>query len=104
MYYTYMLRCADNSIYTGITTDLSRRLEEHKSKSTKCAKYTLKHPAIKFEAAWESQTRSAASKLEYNLKKLTKQQKEALIENKRDLLMTFGEKINCDEYEKIEIK
>ena len=101
MYYTYMLRCADNSIYTGITTDLARRLEEHKSKSQKCAKYTLNHSAIKFEAAWKSETRSAASKLEYNLKKLTKLQKEALIENKRDLLMTFGKKINCDEYEKL---
>ena len=104
MYYTYMLRCEDNSLYTGITTDLERRLEEHKSKSQKCAKYTLNHSAIKFEAAWESQTRSAASKLEYNLKKLTKLQKEELIENKRDLLMTFGEKINCEEYTKIEIK
>lgn len=104
MYYTYMLRCADNSIYTGITTDLERRLSEHKSKSVKCAKYTLKHSAIKFEAAWESQTRSAASKLEYNLKKLTKTQKEALIENKRDLLTIFGEKINCDEYTRVEIK
>ena len=104
MYYTYMLRCEDNSLYTGITTDLARRLEEHKSKSTKCAKYTLKHPAIKFEVAWESQTRSVASKLEYNLKKLTKPQKEALIENKRDLLTIFGEKINCDEYTRVKIK
>ena len=104
MYYTYMLRCEDNSLYTGITTDLARRLEEHKSKSRKCAKYTLKHPAIKFEVAWESQTRSVASKLEYNLKKLTKPQKEALIENKRDLLTIFGEKINCDEYTRVEIK
>lgn len=104
MYYTYMLRCADNSIYTGITTDLERRLEEHKTKSQKCAKYTLNHSAIKFEAAWKSETRSVASKLEYNLKKLTKLQKESLIENTRDLLMIFGEKINCDEYTRVEIK
>jgi len=68
MYYTYMLRCEDNSIYTGITTDLKRRLEEHRSKSIKCAKYTLTHSAMQFEAAWESNSRSLASKLEYNLK------------------------------------
>ena len=104
MYYTYMLRCADNSIYTGITTDLERRLEEHKSKSQKCAKYTLNHSAIKFEASWKSKTRSAASKLEYNLKKLTKIQKEVLIENKSNLSMIFEEKLNCEEYTKIEIK
>ncbi|MBQ3573901.1 MAG: GIY-YIG nuclease family protein, partial [Clostridia bacterium] len=38
MYYVYMMRCSDNSLYTGITTDLERRFEEHKSK--KGAKYT----------------------------------------------------------------
>ncbi len=32
MYYTYMLRCQDNSIYTGITTDLERRMKEHFSR------------------------------------------------------------------------
>ena len=46
MYYTYMLRCNDNSIYTGITTDLSRRFLEHTSQDTKCAKYTLSHKAF----------------------------------------------------------
>lgn len=103
MYYTYMLRCEDNSLYTGITTDLARRLEEHKSKSQKCAKYTLNHSAIKFEAAWKSETRSAASKLEYNLKKLTKIQKEAIIKNLSNIELVLKNKINSDEYIKIEI-
>ena len=98
-----MLRCEDNSLYTGITTDLARRLEEHKSKSQKCAKYTLNHSAIKFEAAWESKTRSAASKLEYNLKKLTKIQKEAIIKNLSNIELVLKNKINSDEYIKIEI-
>ncbi len=35
MYYTYILRCEDNSLYTGITTDVKRRLEEHKTQSKK---------------------------------------------------------------------
>ena len=103
MYYTYMLRCKDNSIYTGMTTDLERRLEEHKSKNEKCAKYTLNHTAVKFEAAWESSTRSAASKLEYNLKKLTKAQKESLIENTINLNVLFDEKLNCEEYKRIKL-
>lgn len=47
MYYIYMLRCEDNSIYTGITTDINRRMKEHFSKNKKCAKYTLKHTAKK---------------------------------------------------------
>ena len=104
MYYTYMLRCEDNSLYTGITTNLERRLSEHRAKSEKCAKYTLNHTALKFEVAWESSTRSLASKLEYNLKKLTKAQKESIINNKSNLSVIFEEKLNCEEYTKIEIK
>ena len=53
MYYTYMIRCEDNSIYTGITTDLNRRMEEHFTKTEKCAKYTFRHDAKKLERAWE---------------------------------------------------
>lgn len=41
MYYTYILRCKDNSLYTGITTNIKRRLKEHKEKGEKAAKYTL---------------------------------------------------------------
>lgn len=54
MYYIYMLRCADNSIYTGITTNLQRRIEEHITKSKKCAKYTMRHTAVKLEQAWQT--------------------------------------------------
>ena len=49
MYYIYMLRCKDNSIYTGITTDISRRMKEHFNKEKRCAKYTLTHSAKKLE-------------------------------------------------------
>ncbi len=97
MYYTYMLRCADNSIYTGITTDIERRLAEHMSKGDKCAKYTCHHPAVKMEAAWESADRSAASKLEYHIKTLSKAQKEELIRHKRLELFLSG-KIETEQY------
>ena len=40
-----MLRCEDNSIYTGITTDLDRSMKEHFGKDNKCAKYTRHHTA-----------------------------------------------------------
>lgn len=46
MYYTYMLRCSDNSIYTGMTNNLEKRLSEHLSKSKQGAKYTKSHNAI----------------------------------------------------------
>ena len=72
MYYVYMLRCKDNTIYTGITVDINRRMEEHFSKNNKCAKYTFTHIAKKLEIVWETENKSLASKLEYAIKKLTK--------------------------------
>jgi putative endonuclease len=67
-----MLRCEDNSIYTGITTDLEKRMKEHFSKDKNCAKYTLRHSAKKLEAVWKSENRVLASKLEYHIKRLSK--------------------------------
>ncbi|MBE5821835.1 MAG: GIY-YIG nuclease family protein [Clostridiales bacterium] len=81
MYYVYMLRCEDNSIYTGITTDINRRFEEHLSKEEKCAKYTLTHNVKKIENVWETENRILASKLEYRIKKLKKEQKESLLKS-----------------------
>ena len=97
MYYTYMLRCEDNSIYTGITTNVERRMEEHFSQGEKCAKYTLRHHAKKLECVWESESRILASKLEYHLKTLTKTQKEELLKN-RDLGLYLKEKIDVNNY------
>ncbi len=77
MYYTYMLRCEDNSIYTGMTNDLNKRIEKHFSKNG--AKYTKSHKPLKLEIAWSSKEKSLACKLEAYIKQLTKKEKEALI-------------------------
>lgn len=98
MYYTYILRCKDNSLYTGITTDLERRLKEHKEKGEKTAKYTLRHEAVKMEIAWASENRVLASKLEFNIKKLIKKQKEELIKNPELLNKFLGDKIKLELY------
>lgn len=102
MYYTYIIRCEDNSLYTGITTDLKRRMDEHFSKSDKCAKYTFRHSAKSFEIAWESSTRVLASKLEYRIKHLNKLQKENLIKNHNHLDSFFKDTIDHTEYKKID--
>lgn len=101
MYYIYMLRCVDDSIYTGITTDLNRRINEHLTKSEKCAKYTLNHTGKRLEIAWETENRSYASKLEYAIKKLSKKQKEDLIKDSRILEELLQEKLDCSKYRKI---
>lgn len=94
MYFTYMLRCEDNSIYTGITTDLKRRMEEHFSGGEKCAKYTIRHKPKKLEIAWQSENRVLASKLEFYIKKrLTKLEKEELIKDPDRLEKFLGDKI-----------
>ena len=97
MYYVYMLRCEDNSVYTGITTNVERRMEEHFSKDKKCAKYTQSHNAMKLEAIWETESKSLASKLEYRIKHLSKTQKEELIKS-RKLELYLVEKLECDRY------
>lgn len=70
MYYVYMLRCEDNSIYTGITTNVSKRMEEHFTK-VKGAKYTHSHTAKKLEAIWQTENRILASKKVALNKKVT---------------------------------
>lgn len=101
MYYTYMIRCKDNSIYTGITTDLERRMTEHLEKNDKCAKYTRKHEYDKLEAAWTSETRSIASKLEYHIKNLKKEQKENIIKYDESFNNCLEMKIDIEEYKRV---
>lgn len=78
MYYTYLLRCVGGSLYAGITTDLQRRLREHRSGS-RGAKYTRAHPPLAYAAAWVLPDRAAASRLEIRLKRLSHAEKEALL-------------------------
>lgn len=85
-YYVYLLRCTDGSLYAGITTDVERRFAEHLSGSAKGAKYTKIHTPKEIAAVWQAENRSVASKLEWRLKHLTKQQKEALCEAPERLL------------------
>ena len=104
MYYIYMLRCEDNSIYTGITVDIKRRYKEHIDKDKeKCAKYTLRHSVKNIEALWTTKDRKLASKLEYHIKRLTKYKKEELI-RKNNLEELLGNKIESTEYKRIDLK
>lgn len=98
MYYTYMIRCKDSSIYTGITNNINNRLNKHIS--GKGAKYTRSHQPEKIEAAWRSKDKSLACKLEYYLKQLNKQQKENIIKGEKITTYLKG-KIDGRRYIKI---
>ncbi len=79
MYYLYILECADGTLYTGITTDLERRIEEHNS-SEKGAKYTRARRPVKLCYTEVCEDRSSASRREHAIKKMTRTQKLRLIE------------------------
>ena len=101
MYYTYMLRCLDNSIYTGMINNLEKRINEHLLKSKNGAKYTKSHNAVKLEIAWKSKDKSLACKLEYQIKNLTKMQKENLI-NGEKLSTYLSGKVDCKRYKMVQ--
>ena len=69
MYYIYIIKCTNGNLYTGITTDVARRFDEHRSKGKISAKYTRANPAVSLEAAWSTSTRALASKLDDSRKK-----------------------------------
>ena len=80
MYYLYIIKCADETLYTGITTDLKRRLEEHNS--TKLgAKYTSSRRPVKIVYSKKFKNRSTASREESRIKKLKRVDKLKLIGN-----------------------
>ncbi len=76
-WYIYILECSDNTLYTGITTNLERRLDEHNT-SAKWAKYTKARRPVKLIYSEESSSRSEATKREMEIKKLSKTEKEKL--------------------------
>ncbi len=98
MVYVYILRCNDNSLYTGYTTDYKRRFTEHLSDKKKGAKYTRFRTPVSIEALWGTDTKSAAMRLEAFLKKLTKEQKEEIIKDNTLLYTKYMEYLGDNIY------
>lgn len=78
MYYLYILECADQTLYTGITTDIPRRIVEHNHNKLG-AKYTAARRPVKIVYSKKFKNRSAALKEEVRIKKLKKSKKLELI-------------------------
>jgi putative endonuclease len=78
-YFVYILQCADDTLYTGIATDINRRLNEHNS-SEKGAKYTRSRRPVSLVYSEAFPDRSSASRREYEIKKkMNRSQKLQLI-------------------------
>lgn len=72
-WYVYIVECSDLTLYTGITTDIAKRIEKH-NKGTG-AKYTRNRGPVTLKKSHECQTKSEALKLEYKIKQLPKEEK-----------------------------
>ena len=79
-YFVYIVRCSDGTLYTGITTDLERRIDEH-NHSPKGAKYTRNRRPVTLAYHESCEDKSSACKREYALKQLSRIQKEDLIDS-----------------------
>ncbi len=79
MYYFYIVRCSDNSLYCGQTNNLNRRINEHNFDKFKSAKYLRAKKPVVLVYSEEYPTMQLAMKREWQVKKLTKAEKEALI-------------------------
>ena len=76
-WYVYMLQCGDDTIYTGIATDVQRRLEQHRAGTG--AKYTRGRGPLKLVYMASCGNHSQALKTELQIKKLSRNEKLALI-------------------------
>ena len=77
-WFVYILRCADDTLYTGITNDVPRRLEQHNAGTA--SRYTRSRLPAKLAYKESQATRSLALKRELAIKALSRQQKESLIQ------------------------
>lgn len=88
-YWIYILHCENNTYYTGYTTDLARRYEEHLVGSTKC-KYTRSFKPLKIAQSWKIiGNKSEAMKIERLVKKMQRYEKEKLILSPETLLINL---------------
>lgn len=81
MYYIYLLECADDTIYTGITTDVLRRFKEHQS--GKAARYTRVHKPTRILYTEKHPDRSSALKREAEIKKWPREKKLSLFSSRK---------------------
>lgn len=91
MHFVYLVRCADDTLYTGYTTDVERRLAEHNDGIA--SKYTRGRLPVKLEHVEAYDDQSTAQRREYEIKQLPRTRKEKLIDDEnREPRDAMGEK------------
>jgi len=77
LWHLYLVRCDDGSLYTGISTDVNRRLDQHRS--NRGARRLRGRQSLELVFSREIGDRSSAQRIEYRVKQLSRKQKEALV-------------------------
>lgn len=94
LYNIYIIRCHDDSLYTGIAKDWKKRYIEHQE--GRGAKYTKSHKPVCIESVWEAYGRSEASKVEWFVKSFSKNKKERILLEEDELSKEVFEKFNIE--------
>lgn len=98
MNYVYILRCEDNTLYTGVTKDLYHRMDAHYYGKKEGAKYTKSHKPEEILMVWTTEQWSDACRLEYFIKSLPKRKKEEIAQNPDELQTLFRIKKKDEEF------
>jgi len=83
-FYVYIVECSDGTYYTGYTTSLPRRIDEHNLSLRKAAKYTRSRRPVKLIYSEVYDNMSDALKREYKIKQLSRKQKKVLVNTNKD--------------------
>ena len=84
LWYVYIVECCDKTLYTGITTELERRVEEHNNSAEKAAKYTRARRPVKLVYHEITETRAKAQEREAVIRKMKRDSKIKLTSHRRD--------------------
>lgn len=94
MHYVYLIECGDGTLYTGYTTDVSRRLDEHRRGTG--AKYTRGRGPFTLRRVERFRTRSAALSREHEIKEHSRATKDRLLPNDEDSVAIGGSVSKCE--------
>jgi putative endonuclease len=90
MWHLYMVRCRNDSLYSGIATDVVRRFAEHAAQGKKCARYLRGKAPLELVFTVVAGTHSEAARLEALVKKVSKADKELLVRGQKSLAALVG--------------
>ena len=96
MWHLYIVKCADGTLYTGVTMDVARRIEEHNG-SAKGARYTRTRRPVTLLASCQTGTRSEALKAEHALKRLSRAAKLSIVNHLDDGLSEWWRRWRAEE-------